>query len=145
MWKKYFILTVTILFILLFTYAATSKLIDFYSFTFQLGKSPLIPQSLTKLTAFAIPIGELIIISLLIIDKFRILGLFLSFFLMTLFTIYLFYITQYSYYIPCSCGGILGKMDWNTHIYFNLFCVLIAVISILIYKVPSHLENKSLP
>ncbi len=127
-------LTIIVLFILLFVYAATNKFFDFYTFSFQIGKSPLIPQSLTKFTAFMIPLGELLIVALLITERFRLLGLYLSFFLMLLFTIYLFYITRYSYYIPCSCGGILGKMDWDTHIYFNLFFVLIAVVAIYMHN-----------
>lgn len=134
MFKKYFILVTVLLLIFLFIYASINKLFDFYTFSFQLGKSPLIPQNLTNLTAVAIPFGELLIVILLVIEKFRLAGLYLSFFIMLLFTIYLFYITQYSYYIPCSCGGILGKLDWESHIYFNLFFVAISAVSVLLYN-----------
>ena len=132
--RKYFILSTVLLLIFLFIYASVTKLFDFYTFSFQLGKSPLIPQNLTWLTALAIPLGELIIVLLLIFDKHRLLGLYLSFLLMTLFTVYLFYILKYSYYIPCSCGGILGKLDWESHIYFNIFFIGISGISVLLYN-----------
>lgn len=143
MLNKKIIPLVVALFVLLFVYAATNKLLDFYTFSFQLGKSPLIPQNLTKLTALMIPIGELLIVALLITEKLRLIGLFLSFFLMLLFTVYLYFITRYSYYIPCSCGGILGKMDWDTHIYFNIFFILISVIAIYMHNPKEKITNKN--
>jgi hypothetical protein len=135
MTRKYFILATVLLLIFLFVYASVSKLFDFYTFNFQLGKSPLIPQSLTDLTALAIPASELLIVVFLITDKYRLLGLYSSFFLMTLFTVYLFYILKYSYYIPCSCGGILGQLNWETHIYFNFFFIIISAVSVLLYNI----------
>lgn len=144
MFKKYFILVTVLLLIFLFIYASINKLFDFYTFSFQLGKSPLIPQNLANLTAVAIPFGELLIVILLVIEKFRLAGLYLSFFIMLLFTIYLFYITQYSYYIPCSCGGILGKLDWESHIYFNLFFVAISAVSVLLYNEQANAVKKTI-
>lgn len=132
--RKYFILITVLLLIFLFIYASITKIFDFYTFKFQLGKSPLIPQGITWLTALVIPVGELAIVALLIFDKRRLLGLYLSFFLMTLFTVYLFYILKYSYYIPCSCGGILGQLSWEAHIYFNIFFIVTSGVSVLLYN-----------
>ncbi len=52
--KKYYVAeAISVAFILLFVYAAASKLIDFHDFQVQLGKSPL-------LTAFAWQVALLI-------------------------------------------------------------------------------------
>jgi len=50
--------------------------------------------------------------------------------LMVLFTVYIYLILNFSDFIPCSCGGILEKMDWHTHLIFNLICVIAAVTAI---------------
>jgi hypothetical protein len=47
-------------FILLFAYAATSKLLDYEDFSAQLHQSPFINE-FAELTAIAVPVGELLI------------------------------------------------------------------------------------
>src|SRR6266478_713273 len=103
------------LFILLFVYAAASKLIDYQNFRIQLGQSPL-------LTAFAgwvswvIPFLEIIISIMLAFPKSRLFGLYASFSLMVMFTAYIIAITKFSDYVPCSCGGVLQNMSWSQHL-----------------------------
>jgi hypothetical protein len=53
-------------------------------------------------------------------------GLYASFFLMSLFTAYLMIMLNVSYYVPCSCGGVLEKLSWNQHIVFNVFFIVIS-------------------
>ena len=113
------------LLILLFVYAALSKVSDYERFTVQLSKSPFI-TSFSKLVAWSIPAAEMLIALMLVIKKTRLLGLYASFFLMSLFTAYLVIMLNYSYYIPCSCGGVLEKLSWNQHIVFNAFFIAIS-------------------
>jgi hypothetical protein len=133
---------ICILLFALFIYAALSKLLQFNTFREQLGKSPLIPAGWQALVAVLVPLGELTIAAALFLPRFQLYGLLASFFLMTLFTIYLFYIVRYSYYVPCSCGGILGKLSWTEHIYFNLFFILISFAGVLICKPDRTLYEK---
>ena len=116
-------------FVLLFAYAALSKLETYQTFSFQLSRSPFITR-FASLTAWSLPLGEILTALALVIPATRLTGLYASLFLMTLFTAYIFVMTHYSYYTPCSCGGILSKMNWTVHFYFNIGCLFLALIGI---------------
>jgi len=58
--------------------------------------------------------------------------LYASYFLMAMFSAYIVAITRFSEYIPCSCGGVLERMNWNQHLVFNLLVVLLT--AIVIYR-----------
>lgn len=134
--KKEILLTViSFLFILLFIYTATSKLIDYEKFRTQLGQSPLLTLFSEYIT-WIIPAIEIIISLMLVTQKWRLAGLYASFGLMMMFSAYIIAITRFSEYIPCSCGGILEKMSWDMHLLFNLAFVLLAFIGILVHGVP---------
>lgn len=122
---------ISALLVLLWVYAAVSKLIDYDTFKVQLGKSPLLTQ-FAGFAAIGVPLVELLISGALIVPKYRQAGLYGSFFLLVMFTAYLIAILNFSYYIPCSCGGILSGLSWNTHIVFNLAFAALAVIGIAI-------------
>ena len=125
--------TILLLLIFLFAYAGSVKILDYSTFSIQLSKSPLI-YNFAKTIALVLPVGEIIIAILLITERFRSRALYLSYFLMLTFTLYLIYILNFSYYIPCSCGGILGQLPWTLHIVFNLFFVVITLIGIFLNK-----------
>jgi len=112
------------MYILLFVYAAVSKFLDFENFNVQLGQSPLLSPLATYI-AYGIPLIELFIALLLLKGSYKRLGLLLSYGLMVLFTLYIFIILHYSYYVPCSCGGILEKMGWEEHLWFNIVFVIL--------------------
>ncbi|MET0944880.1 MAG: MauE/DoxX family redox-associated membrane protein [Flavobacterium sp.] len=121
------------LYIFLFIYAAFSKLIDFQTFKVQLGQSPLLSAH-AEWIVFSIPAIEIIISMLLIIPRFRYLGLLSAFGLMVMFTAYIIIILNYSSFIPCSCGGILSEMDWTQHLIFNIGFILLAIIGMILLK-----------
>lgn len=125
-------------FILLFCYAAISKMMDFETFQVQITQSPLL-NIISGLVSYGILAVELIVCGLLIFERSRILGLYASFTLMVLFTFYIYIILHYSEFVPCSCGGILEKMDWNTHLVFNIVCVIIAGTALILKtKISGH-------
>lgn len=119
-------------FIILFVYAAVSKITDFENFQVQVAQSPLLSAFATFI-AYATVIGELIIALLLCIPKTKRLGLFLFLGMMTAFTVYIYLILNYSPFVPCSCGGILEKMGWTEHLWFNIITSIVAA-AILLHK-----------
>lgn len=125
-------------FILLFVYAAISKTLDFENFQVQLAQSPLV-SAYAGIISYSVIIIELIITSLLLSERTRTIGLYLSLGIMVSFSIYIYLILNYSDFIPCSCGGILEKMSWSQHLIFNLGCVILCIISLYINNgLPNH-------
>jgi uncharacterized membrane protein YphA (DoxX/SURF4 family) len=118
-------------FILLFCYAGISKMMDFENFQFQIGQSPLL-SSFATVISYGILAVELIVSILLIFESTRRTGLYLSFILMVIFSLYIYMILNYSDFVPCSCGGILEKMGWRTHLIFNLATVALSAAALLI-------------
>jgi hypothetical protein len=118
---------------MLFIYAAISKLKDLPVFRLQLARSPFIGDY-APIIVFVLPIFEISIAILLIFPHKRLWGLYCSLFLMTLFTAYLFSMLHFSYYIPCSCGGVISTLTWQQHIVFNAFFILLSVTAILLER-----------
>lgn len=127
--KTNFIYAVALLHIILFTYAAVSKLLDFQNFRAQLGQSPLL-TIFADYIAYMVPSLELIIALFLMIPKYRISAIYASCFLMFLFTVYIVMILNFTSFVPCSCGGVLEKLGWEEHLIFNLVFVLLAIVAI---------------
>lgn len=119
--------------VILWIYTSISKLYDYENFRTQLGRSPFL-ENISTFTANVLPVGELLLALLLIIRKTRVLGLYLSFGLMLMFTGYIYIMLYYSYDLPCSCGGVLAQMSWDNHLYFNIGYTLLALIGILIIE-----------
>lgn len=127
---------ISYLLILLFVYAAVSKLLSFERFILQIGQSPILFPYATVL-ALVVPSIELLVSILLATDRFRLLGLYASFTVMLVFTFYIAAILQFSQHIPCSCGGVLEFLGWKAHLVFNAAFVLLSVTAILLdYRRP---------
>lgn len=127
--KPIFIKAVSYFFILLFIYASVSKLLDFENFQVQLAQSPLL-SAYAGIISYEVITLELVISVLLLLRRWRLLGLYCSFGLMTAFTAYIYLILNYSDFIPCSCGGILEKLGWREHLIFNFACIILAVVAL---------------
>ncbi|SFD56092.1 hypothetical protein SAMN05518672_102425 [Chitinophaga sp. CF118] len=129
--RKTFIDIICALLIFLFIYTGISKLLDYNTFRRQLGQSPFI-TFYAPLLAWMLPLGEIIIAGMLSFNRTRLSGLYLSFFLLCLFTFYLGAMLQLSYYIPCSCGGVLQSLSWQAHIILNIAFILLAAVGTLL-------------
>ncbi|AZB25264.1 MULTISPECIES: MauE/DoxX family redox-associated membrane protein [Flavobacteriales] len=116
-------------FILLFCYAAMGKLMDFDEFQTRISESPLLNR-FSQFLPYTIIIAEFFIAGLLCYRKTRNIGLIGSLILMLVFTGYIALIISTSDNLPCSCGGILEKMSWHQHLYFNIGCVILSVIAL---------------
>lgn len=127
--KNVIIETIYLLYVLLFVYAAVSKLLDFENFSVQIGQSPLL-SAFAGILFWLVPLIEIGIAVLLMFPILRIKGLIAALIMMILFTTYIIIILNFSSFIPCSCGGILEKLGWTEHLVFNLFFVLLAIIGL---------------
>lgn len=116
----------------MFFYAAISKLSDF-----ETSKQEMINQVFSRPVAlqlvWLVPLTELIICGLLLFNRTQLTGLYASFLLMGIFSIYIS-ITMSGVFdeIPCSCGGILKDMGYGTHLVFNLFFLCVALLGITV-------------
>jgi hypothetical protein len=122
--------TASLLLVLLFVYTATSKLLDLDTFKWRLAQMPHL-SAYADLLQWGIPFSELTITSLLLLPRFRTLGLYASFALLGLFTIYIIAVLASDHPTSCSCGGIISALGWREHILFNGAFMLMALGAIL--------------
>lgn len=131
----------SLLFILLWGYTAISKVMEFDQTQVQLSQSPMI-GSWAKIFAVALPVVELGLVMLLLMERTKRIAVLLSLALMTAFTTYILIMLRFSYHIPCACAGIFShgvklngevifKMSWTQHVYFNLVFVYLGLANIL--------------
>lgn len=121
------------LLVLLFVYAAFSKLFDYTQFKMQLGSSPLL-ASYAGIIAWMVPVVELIIATLLTVTVTRIIGLYASLGLLLIFTLYITAMLLSGEHLPCSCGGIIQALNWSQHLVFNLFFMALCIGGIVLRK-----------
>jgi hypothetical protein len=120
---------ISLLFIVLFGYAASSKLLTYEKFEVQIGQSPLL-TGLGEFLPVCVLSVEFLVVVFLMIERLRLVGLIMSFSLMVMFTAYIGAILTFSPYLPCSCGGVLELLGWRAHFIFNLVFVGLSVIGI---------------
>ena len=140
--RKNYIDVVRFLYIVLFLYAALMKGMDLGKFKAELGQSPLL-MAFAEWITWIVPAIEVVVVLMLIIPGLVRLGLYSSFTLMSVFTFYIFMILNFSDSIPCSCGGILEKMDWKMHLVFNVVFTGLAATAIILIEDRSELTRKA--
>jgi len=137
MLKKSLLELPAVLLTILFTYASISKLLQYNTFRFQLDQSPF-TSAYAGFIAWSVPGIELITTVLLLFPATRLKGYYLSYGLMFLFTVYIYAILHFSYFVPCSCGGILSRMNWEQHLVFNIIFTIIALAGIFTFPFRSR-------
>ncbi len=120
---------ISYLFILLFLYAGTSKILTYATFRLDLLKSPL-THSLAPVIAILLPVIEIAVSIFLFLPGLRRWGLYCSLILMALFTFYVIYLFVFSPSLPCHCAGIFREMTWTGHLIFNIIFTFLALIGI---------------
>ena len=129
-----FIIIVSGLLSILWIYSSLSKLIAMQRFK-QAMLTQVFPRWMGKILTYLLPVGELAIVGLLVFDQTRLLGMYVSFFLMGLFTLYVggavFHI--YERY-PCACGGLFGRLGWRKHFKVNICLTLVALVGVLLME-----------
>ena len=126
------------LLICLFLYASISKWLDFHTFVGEMNNQPL-PNVLTPYLVWGIPFTEVFLALALMFEKTRKAGLYGSLILMSAFTVYTIIILLHFFeYVPCSCGGVIKKLTWNQHLFFNLFFVGLSLLGLRLIKFNSQ-------
>lgn len=140
---KNIIIAIRFLLILLFVYAAVSKLIDLKGFTSDLNNQPF-PDSWTPVLSWMIPLIEIAVATCLFFESIVTAALLGSCILMVGFTIYTLLVLLHMFrYVPCSCGGLISKLSWKAHLILNIFYLLISVAGFLIKKNDQHNDIKN--
>lgn len=117
--------SIVYLLIVLWVYAAISKLIDFDQNRNAMLQQ-VFPVFIAEILAWAVPLTELAAASLLVASTTRVAGLYISFSLLLLFSIYILTVViGYFGRVPCSCGGILEEMSWGQHLAFNILFIFL--------------------
>jgi len=112
------------LLILLWSYALFVKLADLALFQRQMHQQPF-SSAVILVLIYVLPILEASTAILLILDQ-RKPGLLISLLLLSGFTIYVILaLNDFFPETPCSCGGLISKMSWKTHFWFNIFFMVI--------------------
>lgn len=132
-YKLLFFELIRYILISIFLYTTYHKITDIKTFEESLLRSKLL-SNLHIYIKYLIPLFELLIIVSLFIDRYIMIGLYLSLSLLFIFTIYLFFLNNFSVFHGCSCGGIFNTMTYSEHIIANLFLILINILAIFLYK-----------
>jgi len=128
---------ISALFILLFVYTASSKLLGYDNFRGTIVKSAFL-RPYVDIVAWLVPSIELIVSALLFFPRTRLLGLYGSLGLMIAFTLYVGLLLAFEKNLPCSCGGVISKLTWKEHLIFNSFFTVLAAIAIWLKRKPAE-------
>lgn len=129
------------LLIMLFIYAALSKLLTFSDFRQQLYNQNFSHRFAALLTYF-LPAAEIVTAGFLSFKRTVLTGLILSAILLVAFTGYISLVMlHYWDRVPCSCGGILSHMSWTAHFIFNWCFLILNLIAIYFH----YAERKQPP
>jgi hypothetical protein len=131
--KAIFKSTVPPLLVLLFSYAAFSKLFTFSALDQQLHNQAFPSWLADFLLYFLIP-AEIITALLLCFKRTVLIGLLVSTVLLLAFTAYIsLVLADYFSKAPCSCGGVLKSLGWKSHLIFNLVFTALTITSLTIH------------
>lgn len=140
MLKKIALQLIIALLIILWIYTGLTKAMDYEETKIQMARSPFI-EGFASFLSIAVPAGELLLASLLIFKKTRMIGLYASIFTLVLFTGYIYLMLNYSFDLPCSCGGVLQALSWEDHLLFNAAYSVLAIIGAIIQGNLSNSKN----
>lgn len=139
---KRYINILAALLILLWVYTAGSKLVELDLFRRQVLTNPIFAPWMRQWVLFLVPGSELFAALLLLFPRTRKAGFMLSLILMIAFTVYIGLILAGVFErLPCSCGGVLKWMRWNSHFIFNLFFTAVAGAGLMLTIKERRLEK----
>lgn len=141
-WQGILLETIAILLMGLFLLTAIDKTVRFVRFYDELGKSPFL-MAYAGAVAVGTPFIEGMVVWMLGNDQWRLRGLYSSVFLMSLFTAYIYVLTQYSYYTPCLCSAAIESLTWEEHLIFNIVFLVLAIAGVVLKEL-KILKQKSL-
>lgn len=133
--------TIVTLLIILWVYAAVSKLTGYRLFVISMEKQPLPAWMVSKLI-WALPAAELSMAAMLSTKRLVGYGLLLSALLLFSFAGYTALALSGAYgSIPCSCGGIFSFMQWKGHFIFNVTTFWVALTAWILLRKEERLKE----
>lgn len=133
---------ISTLLLVLFVYAAITKIRDYEIFKVRLDQSPML-QGMGDWWAVIIPVALLSVAVLLLFERTRKIGLKYALGLMVAFTIYIGVVLLFfSEFLPCSCNGVFEFFNWKQHLWFNLFFTALAGLGVFLSGRNNSSENK---
>ncbi|SEW03799.1 hypothetical protein SAMN05428988_1478 [Chitinophaga sp. YR573] len=130
--KSIIIEIISILFALLFLYAAVGKLMEYNFFKGQIGLYPVL-KPIAPLIAWFLPVSEIIVFALLLVPAWRLRGLYGALALMISLTGYVVGILTLSKRQPA--GLVVPEfLSWHQQLAFNIFFLVLAVVGIVLQR-----------
>ncbi|NCU03365.1 MAG: hypothetical protein GXC73_05205 [Chitinophagaceae bacterium] len=121
----------------LFFYTGISKLFQHDVFLYSLHKVVFLRYGAASLS-YIVPLTELLVALLLFFPRTQYYGLQISLVLLSVFTVYLLLMLLFVADLPCSCGGVLSKMSWQQHVWFNLFFIVLNIAGLYSFRKTSY-------
>lgn len=113
----------------LFLYTAYAKIVDHDRFLTGLSKVHIISGYAVYISWF-VPFSEILTFVLLLFPKTVKWGFVAFLGLMFLFTGYIVGAMIFEKTLPCHCGGVIEKLSWTQHLWFNLFFMGFAALAL---------------
>lgn len=128
-----YILTITVILIMLFFFTGMEKIWYHSVFHIALRKQPL-PGWMKDTLDWGLPLGELVLTALLTIGRTRLHGLWGSAITMLLFAGYTAYAaSEPNGNVVCACGKLFSGLSWKAHFWVNMALAAMAFTGILLY------------
>ncbi|RZK48493.1 MAG: hypothetical protein EOO99_10180 [Pedobacter sp.] len=121
--------SICLLCLFLFAYTGFDKIITHETFEKSLMRIPVIGPY-ASFISWAVPLTELGVAVLLILPPTQKIGLYLFSSMMIAFTIYIGSMLMWVEKLPCNCGGVISKLSWTQHLWFNLAFITLAAIAL---------------
>ena len=132
--RKVILEVICSLLMLLFLYASVTKLLDLQTFRHDMLNQPF-PKWFAHILVWWVPTLEIALTIGLVIEGTRRYALWGSLILMFLFTLYTSLALAHAFrYVPCSCGGIIKRLNWRQHFALNLAFTVLAFSGIRLHK-----------
>ncbi|NDV15762.1 hypothetical protein GO009_06955 [Muricauda sp. TY007] len=126
--------TIAVSLSMLFMYTGLTKIWEGDLFYHNVIDSPIFGGETTALVvSWLFPFLEILTAVALLWPKARRLGLFMALGLFLAITTYLTANLYFSEYIPCTCRTFFSMLDWQGHLYLTLGCLVITVLTIILY------------
>jgi uncharacterized membrane protein YphA (DoxX/SURF4 family) len=116
----------------LWTYTGLDKLIRFEQ-SRKAFHNQTFPPELAEILSYAVPITEIILAILLVLNISRWWGYLGSILLLTVFITYVGLIWVGAFpRVPCNCAGLIDSMGWTAHMILNLNLLILAIVGLWI-------------
>jgi hypothetical protein len=131
--KDWLVVAICSLCIFLFLYTASAKIIDHGRFLKGLYHVAIISRFALYIS-WLVPLAEVSVAILLVVPRTVKWGLYSFLGLMILFTVYILSVLLWANKLPCHCGGVIEKLSWAQHVWFNLAFIALAVFALSLLK-----------